>query len=112
MLFINLKNKLLIHCVKHSRLSTRESTINRNEISRFTKSDIVASALVNILLNPPPSFCYEIDLRINPYTVFIYSLWHRHADESRCFKCELNFVVVVNTILKQEEINITFKVNK
>ena len=55
---------------------------------------------------------YEIKLRINPRLVFIQIFGHWHTDEQWSFEPEHYIVVIINTILKQEKIDIAFKIDK
>ena len=65
-----------------------------------------------IFLDALTSFLYKIKLRINPYIVFIQILGHRHTDKEWRVEPEFYIIVLVNTILKQEEIHIALEIHE
>ena len=70
----------------------------------------ILSVVVNIIFYSSPPFGDKVDFRVNPFMVFIQSL--RHADKQRGVETIKNIIVLVNSILKQKEINIAFETDR
>ena len=67
---------------------------------------------IAILFNSFTSFIHKIQLSLNPSIVFFKRFWHRMRLENRCIKPNPHFIVIINTVLEQEEIHISLKVSE